>query len=178
MRNPIGLLGESTGFRLPLSWAWGRIVLGWTFHRTSIVGFGAAAALAPLVRPRFGRVYSAFAIALLLVLVAILVLAATGDDSDLLAQQLDGERSISSRLNRSTNWNAALHCIRQKPWIGSWPWWLLHLGPYRGRRRNICSQLLSRSPKRTRDRRGRLDSAADDPCSYWPVRGTHFTLHA
>lgn len=95
----------------------GALMVGWTFHRTSIVAFAAAFVMAPLVRPRFRKRYRFFGVLTLLAIAVVLVVT-YANEPDLFVRVLDTGRSVSSRLNRSTNWNAAFYCIQQKPWIG------------------------------------------------------------
>jgi O-antigen ligase len=95
----------------------GVLMVGWAFHRTNLVAFVVVFLISPLVRPRFKNRYRLLGGLSLLTIVVVLVVSYE-NHPDLLTGVLDTGHSMSARLNRSTNWDAAIYCFLQKPWFG------------------------------------------------------------
>ncbi len=95
----------------------GVLVLGWTFHRTSLLAFAFAIAMSSFLRPRYKRRYRTVMVTSLIAVAAIIIVTSK-NDATVVTSVLDTNASVTSRLNRSTNWDAALYCIEQKPWFG------------------------------------------------------------
>ena len=115
--SPDRPLGWRDRTRLSASLIMAAVVLGWAFNRLHLVAFVAAFGVAPFTGPRFKRRYQAIAV-LSALLIGVAVVTAYMKEAGLVTRVLDTDSSVMSRLNRSTNWEAGIYCLRQKPWFG------------------------------------------------------------